>query len=53
VLIQLYGIAATIAWSAVWTLILLKVIELIVPLRVTKESEIDVLDLSQHGEALQ
>jgi ammonium transporter, Amt family len=53
VLIQLYGIAATIAWSAVWTFILLKVIELIVPLRVTKESEIDVLDLSQHGEALQ
>jgi ammonium transporter, Amt family len=53
VLIQLYGIAATIAWSAVWTFILLKVIELIVPLRVTKESEIDGLDLSQHGEALQ
>jgi ammonium transporter, Amt family len=53
VLIQLYGIAATVAWSAVSTFVLLKAIEFIVPLRVTKESEVDGLDLSQHGEALQ
>lgn len=53
VLVQLYGIAATIAWSAFATFVLLKVIGLIVPLRVSKESEIDGLDLTQHGEALQ
>jgi ammonium transporter, Amt family len=53
VLIQLYGIAATVAWSGVSTFILLKAIEFIVPLRVTKEDEIDGLDVSQHGEALQ
>jgi Amt family ammonium transporter len=33
--------------------VLLKVMGFIVPLRVSKESEIDGLDLSQHGEALQ
>jgi Amt family ammonium transporter len=53
VLIQLYGIAATVAWSALATFILLRVIEFIMPLRVSKESEIDGLDVSQHGEALQ
>src|SRR5215472_16410920 len=53
VLIQLHEIAATIAGSALATFVLLKVIGLIVPLRVSKESEIDGLDLTQHGEALQ
>jgi ammonium transporter, Amt family len=53
VLIQIYGIAATIAWSGLATFVLLKAIGFIVPLRVSKESEIDGLDLSQHGEALQ
>jgi len=46
VLIQLYGIAATIAWSALATFVLLKVIGLIVPLRVSEESEIDGFDLT-------
>jgi len=52
-LIQLAGIAATIAWSGVATFVLLKAIELFVPLRVSKESEFEGLDVSQHGEALQ
>jgi Amt family ammonium transporter len=52
-LIQLYGIAATIAWSGLATFVLLKVIGMFAPLRVSKESEIDGLDLTQHGEALQ
>jgi Amt family ammonium transporter len=33
--------------------VLLKVIAAFVPLRVSKEHEIEGLDLSQHGEALQ
>ena len=53
VLIQLYGILATIAWSGVMTFIILKVIALLVPLRVTQQSEIEGLDVTQHGEALQ
>jgi Amt family ammonium transporter len=53
VLIQLYGIATIGLWSAVATFILLKLIAFFVPLRVSKESEIEGLDLTQHGEALQ
>jgi len=33
--------------------VLLKVIGAFVPLRVSKQAEIEGLDLSQHGEALQ
>jgi len=40
-------------WSGVGTVILLKVIEFMVPLRVSKQSEIEGLDVTQHGEALQ
>jgi Amt family ammonium transporter len=53
VLLQLYGIAATIVWSGAVTFILLKVIEFMVPLRVSQQSEIEGLDVTQHGEALQ
>ena len=53
VVIQLYGIAATIVWSGVGTFVLLKLVGLLVPLRVTKEHEIEGLDVTQHGEALQ
>jgi ammonium transporter, Amt family len=53
VLIQLYGIGATIVWSGGVTFVLLKVIEFLVPLRVTQQNEIEGLDVTQHGEALQ
>jgi ammonium transporter, Amt family len=53
VLIQLYGIVVTLVWSGVLTFVLLKVIEFMVPLRVSQQSEIEGLDLTQHGEALQ
>ena len=53
VLIQFYGVAVTLVWSGVLTFILLKVIALIVPLRVSQQSEIEGLDVTQHGEALQ
>ncbi len=53
VLIQLYGIAVTLAWSAVATFILLKAIAVFVPLRVDPQSEMEGLDVTQHGEALQ
>ncbi len=53
VLIQLYGIAVTLVWSAVATFVLLKAIAVFIPLRVDKQSEIEGLDVTQHGEALQ
>ncbi len=53
VLIQLYGIAATLIWSGVATFVLLKIVSAFVPLRVDKQSEIEGLDVTQHGEALQ
>jgi Amt family ammonium transporter len=53
VLIQLYGVVATLIWSGVLTYVLLKVIAFLVPLRVSPQQEIEGLDLTQHGEALQ
>jgi Amt family ammonium transporter len=50
---QLYGIVVTILWSAILTVIILKVTEFLVPLRVRQEDEVMGLDVSQHGEALQ
>jgi Amt family ammonium transporter len=53
VLIQLYAIVVTIIWSGVLTYLLLKIIAFLVPLRVSQQNEIEGLDLTQHGEALQ
>ena len=50
---QLYGVVVTLIWSGVLTLILLKVINFFVPLRVRDEDERAGLDVTQHGEALQ
>jgi ammonium transporter, Amt family len=52
-LIQLYGVAVTLVWSAGVTYALLKMVGVFVPLRVSREHELEGLDLSQHGEALQ
>jgi Amt family ammonium transporter len=53
VLIQLYAVVVTIVWSGAMTFVLLKAIELLVPLRVSAQQEIEGLDVTQHGEALQ
>jgi Amt family ammonium transporter len=53
VLIQLYGIAVTLVWSGGLTWALLKVIDVFVPARVSMQQEVEGLDISQHGEALQ
>jgi Amt family ammonium transporter len=52
-LAQLYGIVVTLLWSGILTFIILKVVEIMVPLRVRQEDEVMGLDVSQHGEALQ
>ncbi|HKY87803.1 MAG TPA: ammonia channel protein, partial [Pseudorhodoplanes sp.] len=53
VITQLYGIGVTIVWSGAATFILLKLIDLMTPLRVSKQQEVEGLDITQHGEALQ
>jgi Amt family ammonium transporter len=53
VLIQLYGIGVTIVWSGIATFVILKAIDFLLPLRVKQQDEIEGLDLTQHGEALQ
>jgi Amt family ammonium transporter len=53
VLIQAYGVLVTMVWAGGMTWALLKVIDLFSPLRVSQQSEIEGLDISQHGEALQ
>ncbi len=52
-LIQVYATAATIIYSGVASLILLKIVDAIVGLRVSEEAERDGLDLSLHGESVQ
>jgi Amt family ammonium transporter len=52
-LIQFYGVAVTLLWSGGVTLVLLKLVSTWVPLRVSREQELEGLDISQHGEALQ
>jgi Amt family ammonium transporter len=52
-LIQLYGIAVTLVWSAGVTFVLLTLVSTFVPLRVSLQQELEGLDISQHGEALQ
>jgi Amt family ammonium transporter len=53
VLIQLYGVVATLVWSGILTFVLLKVIDFFVPLRVRDEDERAGLDVALHGESLQ
>jgi ammonium transporter, Amt family len=52
-LLQAVGVAVTLAWSGGLTFVLLKLIGAFLPLRVSLQQEIEGLDLSQHGEALQ
>ena len=50
VLNQLVGIGLAWVISIIGTLILLKIVDLTVGLRVTREQEVEGLDLTQHGE---
>ena len=47
------ALPSPLAWSGVVTAVLLKLVALLVPLRVSKEAEMEGLDISLHGEALQ
>ena len=49
--IQLIGIVATVMWCAIASFVLLKVIDMVVPLRVSAEEETEGLDLVLHEES--
>jgi len=50
---QIEGLAIVLVWDIVVSLILLKIIDLTIGLRVTKEIEMEGLDISLHGEVVQ
>jgi ammonium transporter, Amt family len=52
-LLQFYGVAITLVWTGVVTFVLLKLVGVFAPLRVSLQQELEGLDISQHGEALQ
>jgi Amt family ammonium transporter len=51
--LQVYGVAVTLVWSVGVTFVLLKLVGTMVPLRVSRDHELEGLDITQHGEALQ
>jgi Amt family ammonium transporter len=53
VLTQLYGVLAIGAFSAIVTWILLKIVDVMIGLRVTKDEETEGLDTVLHGERVQ
>lgn len=52
-LTQAYGVATVFVWTGGVTFILLKVVDMLAGLRVSHEHEVEGLDITQHGEALQ
>ena len=53
ILLQLYGIGVTVAYCAVATFVILKVIDAVIGLRADAEDEREGLDQSLHGETVQ
>jgi Amt family ammonium transporter len=52
VITQLYGCVVCLAWCAIVTFIILKIVDAMVGLRVTTEEEIEGLDINLHGETV-
>jgi Amt family ammonium transporter len=50
--IQAKGVLWTVGWSAIVSFVILKVLDLIIGLRVDKDSEREGLDLALHGESV-
>jgi Amt family ammonium transporter len=53
VVTQVYGVVATIVWSAVASFVILKIVDAAIGLRVEKETEVEGLDIGLHGEVVQ
>ena len=53
VLTQLWGVGTTLIYGFVMSLIILKVVDLVIGLRVTTDEEREGLDITQHGERIE
>jgi Amt family ammonium transporter len=53
VLTQLWGVGSTLIYGFIMSMIILKLVDLTIGLRVTADEEREGLDLSQHGEAIE
>jgi Amt family ammonium transporter len=51
-LIQFYDVAAVFIYCGIGTFIILKIIDIVIGIRVSKEAEIEGLDITQHGESI-
>ncbi len=51
-IVQTEAVLVTIAWCAVVSFIILKVVDLVIGLRVTPDEELEGLDMSLHGERI-
>ncbi|MGZ5852599.1 MAG: ammonium transporter [Xanthobacteraceae bacterium] len=51
-LIQFYDVAATFVYCGIGTFIILKAIDLVIGLRVSREVEVEGLDINLHGETI-
>ena len=49
-MVQFAGVAITAIWTAVASFVILKLVSMVTPLRVDTQTEIEGLDLAQHGE---
>ncbi|MGE5151202.1 MAG: ammonium transporter [Rhodospirillaceae bacterium] len=52
VLTQLWGCLVCMAWCAIATFVILKVVDALIGLRVTAEEEVEGLDINLHGETV-
>jgi Amt family ammonium transporter len=51
-LIQFYDVGAVFVYCGVMTFVILKAIDLVIGLRVSREVEVEGLDLNLHGETI-
>lgn len=49
---QVYGVAVTIVWTAIATLVILYIVKALVGLRPSTQEEVEGLDVTQHGEVV-
>jgi Amt family ammonium transporter len=52
VLVQLAGVAVTVAWTGIMTFVILKLVGVLTALRVSPEAEQMGLDVTLHGESI-
>ena len=51
--IQIEGVAVTLAWSGIVTLVILIVVNMLIGVRVSQPAEVEGLDINLHGEVVQ